>query len=354
MMKRTIVLLLLFTLLVAGCGGALERRKQQVTIGVTPNQEVTLQPGGRLSLNASAKAIDEPLTAMSWSIEAITPPASGPAPQIANANCATVTLTIKDQDGRGQCTAELSVPTTSESGVWRIAAMAESESKGTASAAFVLKVVAPERDTGNFRIEAPTLLTVDEAGEVLVTNTLVTINAEALSEKPMRELRYEWTAIASPDANLRLAGVNTQRLQFIPRAAGDYQFRVTATAQIDGREEMVTAEVLVIVEDSDRRDELVVFAGVVQPKVSRELVNLTGSVTYNGQAVSNVSYAWVQISGPTVALADATTAAPSFFAPVVAADTELVFELRASAMIEGRSVSGTSRTVVRVEPEPEE
>ena len=349
-MKRTVLLLLLTTLLAAGCGGALERRKQQVTIGITPNQETVLQPGMRLSLIAGSRAIGEPLTEMQWSIEAVTVPAGGVPPRITNANCDTVTLTIKNQDGVGRCTAELIVPNTALPSVWRVAAMAESESKGTASEAFVLKVVTPARDTGNFRVEAPTLLTTTARGDPIITNDLLTINAQALSELELESLRYQWTVVSSPDTRLQVAGANSSRLQLIPRVPGDYQFRVSASALIDGRDETVTAEVMVVVDDSDRRNQLEVYAGPVQDATARTAVPLAGAVFYNDQPVANVSYAWLQVRGPTVSIADATTPRASFFAPQVWDDTELVFELRANTVIEGRVVSGSSRTVVRVMP----
>lgn len=348
MIKRSILLLLFASLVVAGCGGALERRKQQVTVGITPNQEVTLEPGQRIGLSASAKAIDEPLTSMRWSIEAVSTPTQGPQPTIANANCATATLTIKDKDGIGRCSAELSVPASAEPMTWRIAVQAEAQSKGSASAAFVLKVVAPARDTGNFRVEVPALVTTDAAGNPLVSNQLVSITANALSDKTVSGLSYQWTQTGGPNAVL--AGATSARLQFVPRSAGEYQFRVTASGSIDGRAEQVSAEVLVIVEDSDRVDELVVFAGNAQSVASGDLVSLTGQASYSGSAVTNPTYVWTQVAGPAVTLANPTSATPTFFAPIVVDDVELVFDLQVNALVGGRTLSGNSRTVVRVEP----
>lgn len=351
MKYRNGILLILAPMVIGACGGKLEQRKQQVTIGITPNQEVILEPGGRLGLNASAKAIDEPLTSMSWTIEAINPE-KPPRPVIANMACTDVTLTIKDDDGIGNCRAELSVPADAEPMTWRIGASAQSTSKGSASASFVLKVVAPERDNGNFQIEVPPLVTTDDAGRELFVNDLVSIKAVAKSDFDIEGLVYRWV-LTSPQT-VALAGVNTGLLQFVPRAAGDYQFTVTASGKINGRDESVNADVLVIVGNLDPNSTtLNVFAGEAQSKLQGDLVTLTGQADLNGASLTNPVYRWTQTAGNRVTLANGNTPTPSFFAPMVSGDTELVFELEVTAAENGNTFTGSSRTVVRVQPPPE-
>lgn len=348
MLKRSLMLSLIGVIMfTAGCGGALQDRKQQVTVGVTPNSEITLNPGERQGLTASARAYDEPLTSMRWSIEPVTLPAVGPTPTITNMNCTNATLTIKDKDGIGRCNAEVSIPATAEPMTWRIGMLATAQSKGTAAASFVLKVVAPERDNGNFRIDAPALVSTNADGTVLLSNQLVTIDARALSDYPISGLSYEWQLRSSQ--TVVLAGAKTARLQFVPRQAGEYQFTVTARGTIGGREEVVSADVLVVVEDSDRIDELVVFAGNAQSIEAGELVTLTGQATYNGTVPGNPTYSWKQIGGLSVVMANPNSATPTFFAPMVTEDTELEFELTMTAVINGRTVTGKAVTVVRVE-----
>lgn len=349
MKHRTSIALILATLTIVACGGKLEQRKQQVTIGITPNQEVTLEPGGRLGLSAGAKAIDEPLSSMRWTIEAVTTPEKLPRPVIANIDCRDVTLTIKDDDGIGNCRAELSVPADAEPMSWRIGATAESTSKGSASASFVVKVVAAERDTGRFRIDVPALVTTDDAGGDLFVNDLVSIDAIALSDFMIEGLVYQWTLESGQ--TVALAGANTNRLQFVARTPGDYQFTLTASGRINGRSESVSADVLVIVGDLDPSlAGLTVFAGSAQSKISGDLVSLTGQANLNGTTLTNPSFRWSQTVGPRITLANSTSPTPSFFAPSVLADTELVFQLDVSATDGRNTYEGTSYTVVRVQP----
>jgi hypothetical protein len=62
-----------------------------------------------------------------------------------------------------------------------------------------------------------------------------------------------------------------------------------------------------------------------------------------------LSYRWTQTEGPSVTLTGATTAAPSFAAPSVTADTDLVFSV---AIEDGRGGIATDTVLVTVVPEP--
>lgn len=352
MKYRSVILLVLAPMLIMACTGKLEQLEQQVTISITPNQEMIMEPGQSLGLSANAKAIDEPLTAMRWSIEAITT-ALPPIPTIANMACTDVTLTIKDDDGIGSCRAELNIPADAEPMTWRIGASADSTSKGSASASFVVKVIAPVRDNGNFRIEVPALVTTDANGGTLYVNDLVSIEATATSEMSIDDLVYRWTQTSSQ--SVALAGVNTNKLQFVPRVAGEYQFTVTASGKINGRDESVDAEVLVIVGNIDPESTgLNVYAGPAIAVASGASVVLTGEANLNGSALTNPGYRWTQIAGTRVTLANSTSATPSFFAPTVESDTELVFRLDVTATEGGIRYEGSSQTVVRVAPPPAE
>ncbi|MDF1798999.1 MAG: Ig-like domain-containing protein, partial [Planctomycetota bacterium] len=69
-------------------------------------------------------------------------------------------------------------------------------------------------------------------------------------------------------------------------------------------------------------------AGGDQAVAEGDIVSLAGSATDpEGQGLS---YTWVQVSGPQVLLTDPTSGSPSFVAPEGLANTELVFELRAT------------------------
>ena len=345
---RALFLFLITVMTLAACGGKLDQRKQQVTIGITPNTDVELEIGERLGLNASAKAIDEPLTEIRWTIEPVTLPERGARPVISNQTCTEATLTIKDGDGVGSCRAELSIPDNAEPMTWRIAATATATSKGFASASFVLEVVAPERDNGNFRLDVPALVTTDSTGQPLFANRLVSITATGLSDLAITDLTYQW--VQKSGQAVTVAGAGTPTLQFVPRNAGDYVFTVTALGTINGREETVSTDVLVIVNESQISSGLAVFAGNAQSVASGDLVTLTGQATLNGVAVTNPQYQWTQVSGTAVTLANSTSATPTFFAPVVSADTSLVFRLTITTSQDGVSYSGEATTVVRVTP----
>lgn len=349
MLKRSaMVSTICLAVLAAGCGGAVQDRKQQVSAGITPNTEVSLNPGERQGLTASAKAFDEPLTSMRWSIEPVSLPVVGPTPTISNIDCTVATLTIKDKDGHGRCDAVVYIPVNAEPMTWRIGMLATAQSKGTAAASFVLKVVAPERDTGNFRVEAPPLVTNNASGTTLLSHQLVTIDARAYSDYEIAGLSYEWQMRSGQ--TVVLAGAQTPRVQFVPREPGEYQLTVTARGKIGGRDEQVSTDVLVVVDDSDRIDELVVFAGNAQTTESAEMVTLVGQATYNGSVPSNPTYEWKQVAGPSVVVANPNSATPTFFAPVVIEDTEMEFELTMTAVINGRTVTGKGVTVVRIQP----
>ncbi|WP_440959077.1 autotransporter domain-containing protein [Oceanicaulis sp. LC35] len=77
-----------------------------------------------------------------------------------------------------------------------------------------------------------------------------------------------------------------------------------------------------------------------------EVVTLNGSASTDPDGDA-LSYRWTQVSGPTVTLSDANTASPSFTAPDVDANTQLVFELVVS---DGSVDSVASQVTVSVRP----
>ena len=70
-------------------------------------------------------------------------------------------------------------------------------------------------------------------------------------------------------------------------------------------------------------------AGAAQTVASGSRVTLDGSGS-NDPNGDSLTYAWLQVLGPAVALSGADTASPSFTAPSVGSDTMLRFELQVS------------------------
>ncbi len=73
------------------------------------------------------------------------------------------------------------------------------------------------------------------------------------------------------------------------------------------------------------------------------IVSLAGAVTGAG---TPVSYNWTQISGPTVAIVGADTAAPTFLAPGVTTSTPVVFQFTAGA----GGLGGTTQATATITP----
>ena len=88
-------------------------------------------------------------------------------------------------------------------------------------------------------------------------------------------------------------------------------------------------------------------AGVDQSVISGATVSLDGTDSRDpGGSIDD--YAWVQTSGPSVAITAADTATPTFVAPVVAATTTLRFRL---TVTDNNNASDSDEVDVTVEPE---
>ncbi|MCE9573912.1 MAG: myxosortase-dependent M36 family metallopeptidase [Deltaproteobacteria bacterium] len=91
-------------------------------------------------------------------------------------------------------------------------------------------------------------------------------------------------------------------------------------------------------------------AAIITPPSAAVALDGSHSSDPDGRALT---YAWVQTGGPTVALTGDTTAAPTFTAPAVTADTALTFQLVVTNSDAVASAPATVSVFVRVPP-PEE
>lgn len=91
----------------------------------------------------------------------------------------------------------------------------------------------------------------------------------------------------------------------------------------------------------------VVEAGADQTVFETRSVTLTASVTDPGDTPT---IAWRQLSGPSVALSDATALAPVFATPALTADAVLVFEVEADDGVNAPAVDTVTINVRNVDP----
>lgn len=129
---------------------------------------------------------------------------------------------------------------------------------------------------------------------------------------------WQWSQVAGPPVVLQNA--DQAIAQFVPPlATTSLTFRLSVT-YADGTDAQDATTVWVDV-DSPLAD-----AGLDQMVDEGTPVSLSGSgMAHNGGSI--VSHHWQQTSGPTVVLADPTSASMSFSAPQVAADSVLSFRL---------------------------
>jgi hypothetical protein len=142
---------------------------------------------------------------------------------------------------------------------------------------------------------------------------------------------YEWTQTGGAAVALSSAGA-AQPTFTAPTLAGGIAGTETLAFQLrvsDGVLWSAPASVSVVVEQVDHAP--VADAGPDQTRTEGALVTLDGSASSDADG-DGLAYAWTQISGEAVVLADSSSATPSFTAPQVPAggSTRLGFQLAVS------------------------
>ena len=169
---------------------------------------------------------------------------------------------------------------------------------------------------------------VADAGfdQFVFANEVVTL-AGSGSDADGTIVRYRWVQTSGPP--VALSGANTPNASFIaPEVAfenllEELEFQLTVTDD-DGASD--TAVVLVVaIYDPGTNEPPTADAGFDQMVSENILVTLSGSASDSDGTVTD--YFWLQISGVQVLLFDADTFNPSFTAPEVDSEAELVFEL---------------------------
>jgi len=141
---------------------------------------------------------------------------------------------------------------------------------------------------------------LDQTG--VFRNSLVTLNGTGSSDPDLDTLNYTWTQTSGP--SVTLTGEFTTAPTFSPTLPGTYVFELTVSDGSLNDTDTVSVDVLNRVPVAD--------AGLAQTgRFRNALVTLDGSASSDPD-LDTLTYAWTQTSGPTVTLAGAATAAPSF------------------------------------------
>ncbi|QSQ15391.1 myxosortase-dependent M36 family metallopeptidase [Myxococcus landrumensis] len=156
-------------------------------------------------------------------------------------------------------------------------------------------------------------------------------------------LTYTWIQVHGDPVTLENANTATASFRAGEVSANaELTFRVTVS---DGTNN-VSKEVTVTLRNVNRAP--VANAGVAATVQSGATVTLNGSASSDPDGTA-VTYQWTQVSGPTVALSSATVAQPTFTAPSVSAERDLVFSLVVS---DGAVSSAASLVVLTVTSAP--
>ncbi len=117
-----------------------------------------------------------------------------------------------------------------------------------------------------------------------------------------QDLIYEWTQTAG--ASVDIDGADSQVATFKPSDYGVYNFSLSVS---DGKLDSETDDITILIGLSH----IPVAVTGLPVYASEEVVTLDGTASYDPDNSGELLYAWEQISGPTLVIADSNTATPT-------------------------------------------
>ncbi|WP_367716618.1 choice-of-anchor D domain-containing protein [Nitratireductor sp. GISD-1A_MAKvit] len=188
-------------------------------------------------------------------------------------------------------------------------------------------------DSVSVTVRAPgnTPPTADAGGDQTTgSNSSVTLSGSASSPNDSGQtLSYSWSQTSGPSVILSGATTATPSFTAPTLAIGDADAVLVFELEVnDGFSSDVDSVTVTVTAPPDTP--ATADAGADQSVASGAAVSLDGSGSSANDSGQALTYSWTQTSGPSVTLAGATSATPSFMAPILAigaADEVLVFEL---------------------------
>ncbi len=317
----------------------------EVTNAVTPGGTVSAVAGQRVDVSSFAKVYFGSVASHRWTVTQLSGTTTTSAPSFADASCAGATQvpgaasdgSNPGRNGTSDCKTSLVIPMDTPSSEWVVENVARSTT-GSASGKFTLKVTANTQADSGFNLNIASLPQMFQTNKTAMLSASYTVNDDVKLDKAVT---FEWSQVSGPA--VALAGSQTSMLSFIPRQAGDYVFKVKATAVIGGKSIVREGAIVAVAEAPEAVLSYDVNAGVLQAAALNSTVTLKGAVTGDVPA-NQLSYKWTQLSGPVVSLFGDTSLEPQFSGR---AEGDYVFQLsvtRAGTV----PVVKTARTMVSV------
>lgn len=334
----------------SACGGGSTNEAGGTASGLLSNSvsagAKAVTAGQATAISAYAIIRGAAPSSMAWSVAPLGTVNSGdPAPVISDANCSTATLTppvVAGTSGEGSCNTSIYFPPNSKAGTWRVKNTAASTTAGSVSN-YIDITVAPAA-LGGFRLVESSAALTGMVGRSISMSTPFTIDAGAQAAN----IKYSWVAEAGNPAVVPIAGASTSSASFTPTVAGQYAFKVTATADVNGFTQTSTATVVTVVQAASSADELS-LGGVTQAAAS-ENVFLNGSVV-KIEPTATYTYKWEQLDGVAggperITLSGANSASASFVAPRTAGNYTFKFTTVRTNANGTQQISSDQKTVV--------